>query len=130
MSPSSSTTNHASALKYATQVEEYISEEFKHGALYGPFEHLDLDIPISPLMTREKQNSTQRHTIMDLSWAKGSSVNDTIHKCKYLDSYFYLQYSSVDNIIQKVKEIGPRALLYKVDISRAFRHIRIDPGDI
>ena len=26
--------------------------------------------------------------------------------------------------------LGSEALLYKVDISRAFRHIRIDPGDL
>ena len=82
---------------------------------------------ISPLMTREKQNTINRRTIMDLSWPKGFSVNDAIHKCKYLDSYFSLQYPSVHHIIEEVKNIGPGALLYKVDISRAFRHIRIDP---
>ena len=85
---------------------------------------------MSPLITREKQHSTNHCTIMDLGWPKGFSVNDAIHKCKYLDSYFCLQYPSVDHIIEKVKNIGPGALLYKVDISRAFRHIRIDPGDI
>ena len=67
---SSSTTNHASALKYETHVEEYITEELKHGALYGPFQDLDLDIQVYSLMTREKQDSTQRRTIMDLSWPK------------------------------------------------------------
>ena len=67
---------------------------------------------------------------MDLSWPKGFSVNDAFHKCKYLDSYFYLQYPSVDHIVETIKQIGPGALLYKVDVSRAFRHICIDPGDI
>ena len=81
-------------------------------------------------MTREKQNSTNHRTILDLSWSKGSSVNDAIHKCKYLDSYFSLQYPSIDHMVKKVKQIGPGALLYKVDISRAFSHIHIDPGDI
>ena len=80
-------------------------------------------------MTREKQNSDSRRTIMDLSWPKGFSVNDAIHKCEYLDSYFTLQYPSIDHIIDKVKAIGPGSLLYKVDISKAFRHIRIDSGD-
>ena len=81
-------------------------------------------------MTREKQNSDSRRTIMDLSWPKGFSVNDAIHKCKYLDSYFTLQYPSIDHIIDRVKDIGPGSLFYKVDISRAFRHIHIDLGDI
>ena len=56
---------------------------------------------MSPLMTREKQNSTDRRTIMDLSRPKGFSVNDDIHKCKYLDSYFTLQYPSIDYIVNK-----------------------------
>ena len=29
-----------------------------------------------------------------------------------------------------MRDLGPGALLYKVDISRAFRQLRIDPGDI
>ena len=35
----------------------------------------------------------------------------------------------MDDIVASLKELGPKALLYKIDISRAFRHIRIDPGD-
>ena len=67
---------------------------------------------------------------MDLSGPDGFSVNDAIHKCKYLDSYCTVQYPSIYHIIHQVKCIGPAALLYKVDISRAFRHICIDPSDI
>ena len=127
---SSSKTNHTSAIEHGTHVEAYIKKELEYGALYGPFQDLDFQIHVSPLMTREKHNSDSRRTIMDLSWPKGFSVNDAIHKCKYLDSYFTLQYPSIDHIINKVKAIGPGSLLYKVDISRAFRHIRIDLGDI
>ena len=58
-------------------------------------------------MTREKQDSASRHTVMDLSWPNGFSVNDAVHKCKYLDSYLFVL-------------VGPGALLYEVDISRAF----------
>ena len=81
-------------------------------------------------MTREKQNSEVRRTIVDLSWPKGAPVNDFLHKCKYLDTYFTLQYPSVDHITNKLKDLGPGALLFKADISRAFRQLRIDPGDI
>ena len=42
----------------------------------------------------------------------------------------FLQYPSVDGITQELRNLGPGALLYKIDISRAFRHIRIDLGDI
>ena len=41
-----------------------------------------------------------------------------------------LTYPSIDQITQKLKVLGPGAMLFKLDISRAFRHIRIDPGDI
>ena len=37
------------------------------------------------------------HKVMNLRWPKGASVNDVIHKCKYLDIRFYLQYPSIDN---------------------------------
>ena len=122
--------NHTSALKYENHVDAYIQEELQHKALYGPFNKPPFPVHISPLMTREKQNSDTTRTIMDLSWPKGAAVNDVIHKYKYLDTYFHLQYPSLDNILHEIKELGPGALLYKVDISRVFCHILIDPGDV
>ena len=122
--------NHASAIQYIDCVEQYINEELQYGAIYGPFKDLPFPVHVSPLMTRPKQNSDKRRTIMDLSWPKGASVNNAIHKFRYLNTYFSLSYPSIDNIVDKVKALGPGSLLFKVDISRAFRHLRIDPGDI
>ena len=51
-------------------------------------------------------------------------------KYKYLGTYFELRYPSIANIVQAVKEVGPSALIFKVDISRAFRHLKIDLGDL
>ena len=126
----SSCQNHASAIEHVHHVDAYIAEELKYGAMYGPFYQLPFPVHVSPLMTREKQDSAKRRTIMDLSWPKGSAVNTAIHKFRYLDMYFTLQYPSVDHIIEKAKLLGTGSLLYKVDISRAFTHLRIDPGDI
>ena len=111
-------------------IDQYLSEELKYGAIYGPFKQLPFPVHISPLMTRPKQNTDKRRTIMDLSWPEGASINSAIHKFKYLDTYFSLSYPSIDHIVQEVKKLGPGSLLYKLDISRAFRHLRIDPGDI
>ena len=36
----------------------------------------------------------------------------------------------VDHIVDYLQRLGPGALIYKVYISRDFRHIRIDPGDL
>ena len=62
--------------------------------------------------------------------AKGSLCQSWGRKNKYLDSYFVLKDPNIDNITERLNQIGPAAILYKVDISRAFRHVRIDPGDV
>ena len=36
----------------------------------------------------------------------------------------------MDHIIDHLKSLGRGALIYKVDISRVFRHLRIDPGGL
>ena len=41
-----------------------------------------------------------------------------------------LNYPSVDSITNSLRNLGPSAQIYKIDISRAFRQIKIDPGDI
>ena len=122
--------NHKSALDFPQEIDKYIETEIKHGALLGPFQSLPISSHISPLMTRAKQNSEKCRTIIDLSWPKGHAVNTGVHKNKYLGTYFKLQYPTIDNITMALNNLGPGAMLYKVDISRAFRHIRIDPRDI
>ena len=106
----------------AHQVQEYLDTEISHVAILGPFKEPPFKMHMSPLMTHSKQNSTKRRTILDLSWLKCASVNGGVSSDVYLDTYFKLRYPSIDDITYK--------LIFKVDISRAFRHIRIDPGDI
>ena len=86
-------------------------------AMYGPFNEPPIDLYISPLMTRTKQNSDKKRTIMDLSWPKGFSVNNGFRKDQYLGSYFTLHYPSLDHITDALKHLGPQALLYKIDIT-------------
>ena len=122
--------NHPSAIQFLDHVDKYIQEELAHQAIIGPFDEMPFKIHISPFMTRDKAGSNTRRTIVDLSWPKGASVNDGVLKDSYLGTDFQMHYPSVDSIIQQVIETGPAARIFKVDISRAFRHIRIDPGDI
>ena len=35
----------------------------------------------------------------------------------------------IDSLVEKINAIGPNALLYKIDLERAFRNLRIDPFD-
>ena len=126
----STETNHTSGLQNLDHIENYITEECAFNAMYGPFKGPSIELHIYPLMTRSKQNSDKRGTIIDLSWPKGFSVNDGVKRDQYLGTYFTLHYPSLDNITVALKHLGPQALLYKIDISRTFRHLTIDPGDI
>ena len=63
---SSSSANHASAIEFQADVDTYINEELKHGAMWGPFDDPHFPVHTSPLMTREKQNSATRRIIVDL----------------------------------------------------------------
>ena len=81
-------------------------------------------------MTREKSNSDRRRVIIDLSWPSGVSVNAGIDKDLYLDSKFCLTFPIVDDITTELKKLGCGALLYKVDVSRAVHHVKVDPGGL
>ena len=59
--------NHASGREHAYDMECYIQEELKHGAMLGPFDQKPILLHISPFLTREKPDSEVRCTIIDLS---------------------------------------------------------------
>ena len=122
--------NHTSAIQNAGHVKQYLQEEQKHKAILGPFTEPPFPIHVSPLMVRDKQDSDQKRTIMDLSWPKGASLNNGVNKDIYLGTQYTLHYPSIDNITAALVRLGPGAQLFKIDISRAFRQIKIDPGDI
>ena len=122
--------NHTSAVKYSDHMYAYIQTEMQYGAIYCPFAQPPFLCHISPFLTRDKPNSGKRRVILNLSFPSRQSVNDGVPKDKYLGSYFDLKYPSIDHIVDKLEQLGTDALLYKVDISRAFRHLKIDPGDI
>ena len=122
--------NHKSALEYPGDVDAYIAEELEYGAILGPFEVPPINANhSSPFMTRAKPNSDRRRVIIDLSWPLGASVNAGIDKNSYLGSNFGLTFPTVDDFTGELRKLGRGAFLYKVDVSRAFRHVKVDPGD-
>ena len=74
-------------------------------------------------------NSPNRRVIIDLSWPKNASVNTGVDKNSYLGSKFSLTFPTVDDITKELVKIGPGSHIYKIDVSRAFRHLKIGPGD-
>ena len=115
--------NHKSAIHFKDQVNKYIQEELSYKAICSPVDNKPIDCHISPIMTREKQDSNSRRTIIDLSWPQNASVNSGVSKFSYLNTYFTLTYPSIDTIVERIKHLGPAAKICKVDISRAFRQL-------
>ena len=120
------TGNHKSATEFPNDVDAYIEEELKYDALLGPFEsHPIASGHCSPFMSRAKPNTDRRLVIIDLSWPLGASDNAGIDKTSFLGSPFSLTFPTVDDITDELTRLG----LFKVDVSRAFRHVKVDPGD-
>ena len=123
--------NHKSATEYPDHVSVYLEEELRHQAILGPLNHPPIGkLHTNPFMTHDKPNSENRRVIIDLSWPQGNSVNAGVSSDKYLGTEFVLTYPSVDNSTQEVLRLGSGCKIFKVDISRAFRHVPIDPGDL
>ena len=49
---------------------------------------------------------------------------------KYLGTEFVLTYPTIDDVTRQVLKRGKGCHIFTIDISRAFRHIPIDPRDI
>ena len=120
--------NHTSALDFPADVDAYLAEKLRYGAILGLYVQSPIpDCHFSPFMTCEKSTSTNRHVINDLCWPKDYSVNAGVDKNSYLGTDFVLSFPTIDDITEVVKKVGKGAHLYKIDVSRAFRHVRLDP---
>ena len=129
--PSTIQSNHASAYSYPDHIHHYVNTELQHGAILGPFSQPPFEhFHTSPLMTRPKKNSGKRRVIMDFSFPHGHSVNDGIARERYLGEDYKLRYPTVDDFAALILSKGKGCHMYKVDISRAYRHFRADPSDI
>ena len=123
--------NDKSAIEYPTQVQAYIQEELQLGAIISHFVNSPTSsLPYSPIMTRPKPNSGACRIIMDLSCPKGCFMNDRVDKDGYLTSSFSLTFPTIDHLTDELTKIGHGAHIFKVDVRRAFHHLKVDPMDI
>ena len=112
-------------------VSTYLKEEIENNFVLGSFTEPPIkNLHTSPFMSREKLSSVNRRFIIDLSWPIGNSVNSGASGDRYLDIEFILTYPSIpiDNITHQVLKLRKSCEVFKVDISRAFCHVPIDPG--
>ena len=122
--------NHSTATQYEADIKAYLQEEKQFGTILGPYNSCPLDnMHFSPFLTREKPGAPHRRVIVDLGYPEGFSVNAGVDSDQYLQTPFILTLPTIDHITQKVKQNGKGSMLYKIDLSRAFRHVKIDPKD-
>ena len=123
--------NHKGAKEFAVHVQKFLTKEKKFDAILGPLQDnpFNCNICISPLNTVPKKESEERRIILDLSYPNGNSINDFVSKDFYLGQRISLTYPGVDDLVAIVKDKGQGCLLFKRDLSRAYRQLAIDPGD-
>ena len=122
----SSGDNHPSATNFPMDVDAYFKKETEHKAIVGPCNHIPFPVHYSPLLSRPKPDDTRR-VIVNMSYPYGASLNDKISNTHYDGVDFTLKYPSVEDILNTVQDLGNDVLLSKIDISRAFRNLRVDP---
>ena len=123
--------NHKGARDYPEFINTYLRNECDASRMVGPFEEnpLSVSLIVSPMNSVPKSVEGERRVIVDLSWPVGASVNDGISKDIYLNENTDLHYTSVEEVCQMVRKIGPGALIYKRDLKHAYRQIPVDPKD-
>ena len=103
----------------ALEIEHELDLNRKVGTFLAlPFQHFTG----SPLGAIPKKYSApvKWRIIHDLLWLAGLSINDGIPK-----DLFSCNYDSLDHTITLLKHFGPGALMSKLDLSDAFRHILV-----
>ena len=116
--------NLKSASLHEKKVTHAINKEVQRGHTSGPFTMPPFPLThCSPLGAVEKRDSTVR-LILDLSQPRGSSVNESI-----MDEYCSVKYSSFDEAVKMVRQMGVEGYMAKVDIRHAFRLCPVREAD-
>lgn len=126
----SSTKNHGSALSRSDVIDTYLARECELGATCGPFSSNPLSIALttSPLQIAYSRSGKPR-VVVDLSFPHGYSVNTGIPASTYLGDPFKLRLPGVDALLDIIRLKGQHCHLFKLDLSRAYRQLRVDTRD-
>ena len=66
---------------------------------------------------------------MDLSWPHGAAVNDGVDQKCYIDGPATITLPTADYMADRILQLGQGAFLYKTDLARGYRQLRVDPTD-
>lgn len=121
----SDSSNLKSAISRPEIVRQKIQTEIEAGRVAGPFDSRPLQtLRISPLGLVPKHEPGQFRLIHHLSYPSGDSVNDFIDP-----DLCSVQYTSFDEAVHMVQDLGRGCLLGKSDIKSAFRLLPVSPLD-
>ena len=125
--------NHKGARELPEAIDDYVRRECELGATLGPFAENPLEdsaLAISPLNSVSKTDASERRVILDLSFPPGRGVNDGIAMEQFLGEPYKLSLSGTDDMTQLIHRKGQGCLLFKRDLSQAFRQFPVDPADL
>ena len=118
---------------FEKDVQAYIDQELKFGALVGPFDEADLPFKTfcSPLNTVPKKNSATRRTVVDCTQCD-KGVNAFIDAHLHRGKYWKLSLPNSQSIITRIQRArqrypGQRILIFKLDFARWYRWFVLDP---
>ena len=120
--------NHASSLNNPQEDQKFINKEVQMGGLIGPFPELPFKwTRVNPLMAQLKKDTTYLRIILDLSFPDECSVNSQIPLVLFEGAAYKLRLPTPLDLSKLIITHGRGALLYKVDLARAYRQLRSDP---
>ena len=70
-----------------------------------------------------------RWVVMDLSFPPGCSINDSISQDTYPGEYYKLRLPGIDRLVEFILEKGRHCLVFKKNLSLAYRQFPIDLKD-
>ena len=111
-----------SACGNATAVDKHITAELNEGRLVS-CQCPSMQVCMNPIDLIPKSHQPRKFClIFDLSLPEEFRVNDGIdaNLCSF-------EYASVDNAVPLVRCVGPGALMAKIDLSNAYRHVPVHP---
>ena len=113
-----------SATEFQAETLAKLNKEVSSGIILGPFNNIPIStLHISPIGVIPKPDGTWR-LITNLSHPINDCINSYIN-----EKYSKVCYSSLDNILDKLYDLGKGALLGKIDIKSAFMLLLINPAD-
>ena len=105
--------------------QQKIDKEVSEGRVAGPFSYPPLpNLRISPLGLVEKKQPGEYRLIHHLSYPKNQSVNDFIDP-----KLCYVKYTSFDQAVEMIQELGQGCMLGKSDLKNAFRLLPVSANN-